>query len=95
MTDMFKEIIFKDGIILDNGVNDLTDSLLESIYKICDLGRSFGLSLDEFGIDDEMIYFEWRGSKINMLAFYSYYSVIYTTEPLESIKEAQKVIMSK
>lgn len=95
MVDMCKEIVFKDGITLDNGVEDLTESLLNTVYQICDLGRHFGLSLDEFRIDEEMIYFEWRGSKRDMLAFYTYYSTNLTTEPLEAMEEAQKVILSK
>nr|WP_297883867.1 hypothetical protein [uncultured Blautia sp.] len=95
MTDMSKEIVFKDGITLDNGVEDLTESLLSVVGQICDLGRQFGLSLDVFGIDEEMIYFEWRGTKRDTLAFYTYYSTNLTTEPLEELVEAQKVILSK
>lgn len=95
MVNMSKEIVFKDGITLDNGVEDLTESLLNTVRQICDLGRYFGLSLDEFGIDEEIIYFEWRGTKRDVLAFYTYYSVNLTTEPLEALKEAQRTILSK
>lgn len=42
-----------------------------------------------------MIYFEWRGTKRDTLAFYTYYSTNLTTEPLEELVEAQKVILSK
>ena len=95
MVDMSKEIIFKDGITLDNGLADLTDSLLDTVNTICELGIEFGLLLDEFEIDEELIYFKWRGSKMNMLAFYGYYSATYTTESLEVIKKVWDIIISK
>lgn len=95
MIDLNKEVIFRDGITLDNGVRDLTDSFLDNVYHICDLGKYFGLSLDKFEIDDELVYFEWRGTKKNMLRFYTYYSKNMTSESLESRVTTQKIILAK
>ena len=95
MVDMSKEITFKDGITLDNGMKDLTDSLLDTVSTILESGMEFGLSLDEFDINDELIYFKWRGSKANMWAFYNYYSTKYTTESLEVKKKVLDIIIGK
>lgn len=95
MVDLSKEIIFRDGITLDNGVGDLDDSLLAAVENIRELGISYGLSLDKFEINDELIYFEWRGTKRDMLRFYTHYSERMTTESLDKRKEAQKIILGK
>lgn len=95
MVDLYKEIIFRDGITLDNGVEDLTDSLLANVDHMCELGINFGLSLDEFEIDDEMVYFEWRGAKRDVLRYYTYYSKSMTSESLEKRKATQKIILGK
>ena len=95
MIDLKKEIIFRDGITLDNGVKDLTDSFLANVDHMCELGQHFGLSLDEFEIDDELVYFAWRGAKKNVLRFYTYYSKNMTTESLDKRKATQKIILGK
>lgn len=95
MVDLNKEIVFRDGIILDNGMDDLTDSFLNSVYRIRELGVQFGLSLDKFDINEELVYFAWRGTKMDMLRFYTYYSENMTTESLEKRKEAQITILRK
>jgi hypothetical protein len=95
MIDLNKEVIFRDGITLDNGVRDLTDSFLDNVHHICNLGKYFGLSLDKFEINDELVYFEWRGTKKNMLRFYTYYSKNMTSESLESRVTTQKIILAK
>lgn len=95
MVDLYKEIIFRDGITLDNGAKDLTESFLANVNRICELGKNFGLSLDKFEIDDELVYFEWRGTKRNVLRFYNHYSRSMTSESLERRKETQKIILAK
>lgn len=95
MVDLCKEIIFKDGIVLDNGMDDLTASFLDRVDYICKLGDYFGLSLDKLDINAELVYFEWRGTKRDMLRFYTYYSKNMTTESLEIRKTTQKIILNK
>jgi hypothetical protein len=95
MVDLQKEIIFRDGITLENGVNEMTESFLTNVGHECDLGRKFGLSLDRFEIDAEVVYFEWRGTKRDMLRFYTYVSKNMTTESPEIRKATQKIILSK
>ncbi len=95
MVDFSKEIIFRDGITLDNGVDEMTEEFLEIVGRICDLGRNFGLTLDRFVIDSEMVRFEWRGRKDAMLRFYTYYSENMTTESLESREDAIRTILNK
>ena len=95
MVDLCKEIIFKDGIALDNGMYDLTDSFLDLVDYICKLGKHFGLSLDKHDINAELVYFEWRGTKRDMLRFYTYYSKNMTSESIEIRKTTQKIILNK
>lgn len=95
MIDLKKEIIFRDGIILGNGVKDLTDSFLANVDYLCELGQHFGLSLDELEIDDKIVYFIWRGTKKDVLCFYTYYSTNMTSESLDKIKSTQKIILNK
>lgn len=95
MVNLYKEIIFRDGITLNNGVKDLTDSFLAIVDHIRELGKHFGLSLDKFEIDDELVYFEWRGAKRDVLRFYTYYSKNMTSESLEKRKATQKIILNK
>lgn len=95
MIDLYKEIIFRDGISLDNGAKDLSDSFLNRVNYILKLGKHFSLSLDEFEIYDDLVYFEWRGTKKNVLRFYTYYSKNMTSESLEKRKAIQKIILNK
>jgi hypothetical protein len=95
MINLDKEVVFKDGISLDNGVEDLTDSFLDHVEHIIEVGKSFGLSLDRFEITDELVYFEWRGTKRDMLRFFTYYSKNMTIESFEKRKETQKIILNK
>ena len=95
MIDLKKEIIFRDGVILENGAKDLTDSFLANIDYLCELGKGFGLSLDKLEINDEIVYFIWRGAKKDMLCFYTYYSTNMTSESLDKIKSTQKIILNK
>lgn len=95
MVDLYKEIIFRDGITLDGGKMDLTDSFLANVHYVCELGKHFGLSLDEFEIGDDLIYFEWRGTKRDVLRFYTYYSKNMSTESQEKRKATQRHILNK
>ena len=61
MIDMKKEIVFRDGWTLDDGPLDqrICACAFDSIRR----GYEYGLFLDKFEVDSEMIYFEWRGTK--------------------------------
>lgn len=95
MVDLGKEIIFKEGISLENGVEDLTEKFLGIVGYICELGQRFDLSLDRFEIHSGFVHFDWRGSKYNMLRFYTYYSKNMLSESLEERKATQKIILNK
>lgn len=95
MVDLSKEIIFRDGITFTRGADEITEELMKNIGHECDLGRHFGLSLDRFEIDSEMAYLEWRGSKRDVLRFYTYVSKNMTTESAEVRKATQKIILDK
>lgn len=95
MIDLNKEIFFNDGISLDNGVKDLTERFLGNVGYICQLGQHFGLSLDKFEIDSELVYFTWRGTKRNVLRFFTYYSKNMTCESLEKRKRTQLILLNK
>ncbi len=96
MIDLSKEIIFRDAITFTNRDEELTESFLSDVvYYLLELGMNFGLMSDEFEINDEMVYYEWRGSKRDVLRFYTYYSKNMTTESLEERKTTQKIILNK
>ena len=95
MIDLQKEIIFRDGWTLDCGTQDITEQLLSNAGHVCDLGRGFGLSLDYFGIDSKMIYFDWRGTKYNMLRFYTYCSKNVVSESPKKRKAVLNIILGK
>ena len=95
MIDLEKIITFRDGITLDNGVADIDHGLLNTVGKIVNYGRDWGLHLDKFEINDEMISFNWTGTKRNMLNFYTYYSKNLTTESPESREKAITIILNK
>ena len=88
-------VTFRDGISLDNGTAEFNEKFLANIGHICDLGRYFGLTLSRFEIDSEFIYFEWIGTKRDLLRFYTYYSKNMTSESQERRKITQKIILNK
>ena len=94
MIDLDKIIVFRDGWTLD-GVQDLTERTLGNAGYQCELGQRFGLSLDKFEVDDEMIMFIWRGTKRDVLRFYTHYSKHHTSETLEQRKAVQRIILAK
>lgn len=94
MIDLSKEIIFRDGIDI-NDEFEITDEFLENVEYIKDLGKHYGLQLDVFEMYEDLIYFEWRGTKRDMLRFYTYYSKNMTTESSERRKTTQKIILGK
>jgi hypothetical protein len=95
MIDLSKEIIFRDGVTFDDGIESLTEKTLGNVGYLCELGQHFGLSLSVFEVDFEGAYFEWRGTKKNVLRFYTYYSKNMTTESLEVRKATLKIILNK
>ena len=95
MIDLNKVIVFRDGMTLDNGVWDLNERTLGNAGYQCELGRKFGLVLDKFEIDDDMIVFTWIGTKRDVLRFYTYYSKNMTSESLETRKAVQRIILAK
>ena len=95
MIDLSKEIIFRDGVTFDDGIKSLTEKTLANVGYLCELGQQFGLSLDVFEMGFEEAYFEWRGTKKDMLRFYTYYSKNMTTESPEIRKATQKIILNK
>lgn len=95
MIDLEKIITFRDGIGLTNGVYDIDHGLLSTVGKMVNYGRDWGLHLDRFEINDEEIYFEWTGTKRNVLNYYTYYSKNVTHESPESINDTIWVILKK
>jgi hypothetical protein len=95
MIDLNKEIVFRDGWTLDNGVEDLTERILGNAGYQCELGQKYGLSLDKFEINSELIYFEWRGTKRDVLNFYTYYAKNMTNETDDEIEATRQIILSK
>ena len=94
MIDLNKEIVFRDGWTLERE-EDLTDDVLNNTSHVRALGKHFGLSLDEFEIFSDLIYFEWRGTKRNLLKFYTYVSKNMTSESPEKRKATQLIILNK
>lgn len=92
---MDKVIVFKDGIDLPNGKEDLTHELLAKITRIQELGRGFGLTLDVFEIYNDLVYFEWRGAKRDVLRFYTHYSETMTSESEETRIKTYNIILRK
>lgn len=95
MIDLDKEIIFKDGITVDDSAVGWLQCDLDHAEYLCRLGQYFGLSLDKYEIDSELIYFEWRGAKRDVLNFYNYYAIQMTNETIEEIRATIKIILNK
>ena len=95
MANLYDKIIFRDGITLDDGLDTLTENFLANVGYICDLGRAFGLTLDRFEINDEMVHFDWRGRRGAVLEFYDYYSKNMTSESEETRCATLGVIRNK
>jgi hypothetical protein len=93
MIDMNKEIIFKDGWTLDGG--PVTDHIAACAFDAINLGYKYGLTLDRFYFDSEMIHFEWRGSKKNVLAWFTYTSTNLTSESEEERNATLEIIRNK
>ena len=94
MIDLNKEIIFRDGTTKDSNEEWTERDLANADYEKS-LGQHFGLTLDKFEIGDEMIYFEWRGAKRDVLNYYNYYAINMTTESREKIQATNKIILNK
>lgn len=95
MIDLNKEIIFKDGITNDEGASEWAQRYLDDADYMRRLGQHFGLTLDKFEIRDELIYFEWRGTKRDVLNYYNYYALNMTTESIEEIRATDMIIFNK
>lgn len=93
MIDMNKEAIFRDGWTLDG--YPLNNYIKARVFDVISLGYYYGLKLDEFSYDSEMIYFGWRGTKKAITAWYTDYSVSMTNESDERRNAALEVIRSK
>ena len=93
MDDMSKEIIFKDGWDLEGDIYD--DYLKARASEVIMKGYEYGLRLDRFCVEDDMVKFYWRGTKRAMLAWYNYYSRNMTSEPEEMRNKAIECIMNK
>ena len=94
MIDLNTEVVFRDGWTLERE-EDLTDDVLYNASYVCALGKHFGLSLDEFEIFSDLICFKWRGTKRNLLKFYTYVSKNMTSESPETRKATQLIILNK
>lgn len=93
MNDVNKEIIFREGWSLDSGPFD--DYLKARAVEVIALGYQYGLTLDQFDYDSEMVYFDWRGPKGAMLEWYTYQSKNMSTESEERRNAALQCISSK
>lgn len=93
MIDMNKEVIFRDGWTLDGG--PVTNEIAACAFDAVILGYKYGLKLEQFYYDDEMIHFEWKGSKQNVSDWYTYVSVNMIRES-EYVRNATlKIIANK
>lgn len=90
MTDMQKEIVFRDGWTLDGLPFD--EFLKARACDIIELGYYYGLKLDEFYCDTETVYFTWRGTKRSMLDWYSRYGA---NDPEERKQATIQIILNK
>lgn len=93
MDDMSKEIIFRDGWDLEGDTFD--DYLKARACEVIMRGYEYGLTLDRFWIESNMVKFYWRGAKRAMLAWYNYYSRNMTSEPEEMRQKAIECIRNK
>ena len=81
MNKMSRQIIFKDGWTLDG--SQVTDEIAANAFFAISIGYKFGLTLEQFYHDTEMVYFYWRGTKRNLVDWYTY---AYANES-EDVKE--------
>ena len=93
MNDMNKEIIFRDGWTLTDGT--VSDYTAACAFDVINLGYKYGLKLDEFYYDDEMIHFEWRGSKQAVMDWFTYVSINMIRETEEERDHTLQIISSK
>lgn len=93
MIDMKKEIVFRDGWTLDGG--PLTDYMRLCAFDAIKLGYRYGLKLEKFDCDAEMIYFEWRGTKKDIFDWYTYVSIHMARETEEERYETLTIIRNK
>ncbi len=93
MIDMDKEIIFRDGWTLDGG--PISDYTAACAFDAIRLGYEYGLRLDEFYYDSEMIHFDWRGTKRAVSDWYTYVSVNMTRESEEARNATLEIIRNK
>lgn len=93
MIDMDKEIIFKDGWTLDG--KPLTDNTRLCAFDAIVLGYRYGLKLEQFGYDDEMVYFDWRGTKKDVSEWYTYVSINMARETEDVRNATLQIIYNK
>lgn len=93
MDDMNKEVIFRDGWTLDG--RPVTDTVAACAFDAIILGYRYGLKLDQFYIDSEMIHFDWRGTKQAVTDWYTYVSINMTRESEEARNATLRIISSK
>lgn len=93
MNDMSKEIIFRDGWTLDKG--QVSDYTAACAFDVIILGYKYGLKLEEFFHNSEMIGFEWRGTKQAVTDWYTYVSKYMTGESEEQRNATLQIIANK
>lgn len=93
MIDMNKEVIFRDGWTLDGG--PVTNKIAACAFDAIILGYKYGLKLEQFYYDDEMVYFEWRGTKQNVSDWYTYVSINMARESEYARNATLKIIANK
>ena len=93
MDNMYKEIIFRDGWTLTDGT--VSDFTAACAFDAIILGYKYGLKLDEFYYDDEMIHFEWRGAKWAVMDWFKYVSINMIRESEEDRNATLKIISEK
>lgn len=93
MIDMNKEVIFRDGWTLDG--EPLDNRTCACAFDAIRRGYEYGLILDQFEVDSEMIFFEWRGTKKALSGWYTYVSVNMTHESEEERNKTLEIIANK
>ena len=93
MNDMNKEIIFRDGWTLSE--ETVSDYTAGCAFDVIVLGYQYGLKLEEFYWDSEMIHFEWRGKKQAVMDWFTYVSTTMCRESEEERNKTLKIISEK
>lgn len=93
MNEMDKEIIFRDGWTLDGG--PVTDRIAACAFDAIALGYRYGLILDQFYYDSEMVHFDWRGTKRAVMDWYTYVSCNMCSETEEERNTTLQIIRDK